>query len=117
MSEFDRHALSQRCSPTLSIHVKYLHIGSQIFDIEQFAEAVAKISTVGTFRRESRPGPTARRLYSLQPGESLEQRAALTVVGGEIAHDVETDNGRATIADHEAKTLNSQASCSGHSHS
>lgn len=53
-------------------------------------------------------------LYKLQPDELLEQRAALTIVGGEIVHDAEADNGGMTLVDHEAKHLNPQASCSGH---
>lgn len=53
-------------------------------------------------------------LYALNPDEILEQRAALTIVGGEIVHDVEASNGEATLVDHEAKSLNPQASCSVH---
>lgn len=56
-------------------------------------------------------------LYTLRSDEILEQRAVLTVVGGEIVHDAEAGNGGVTLADHEAKTLNPEASCSGHAQS
>lgn len=38
-----------RSHPLMDFEGVHLHIGSQILDIEQFAEAVAKISTAGTF--------------------------------------------------------------------
>ncbi|MBC9937227.1 MULTISPECIES: diaminopimelate decarboxylase [unclassified Leucobacter] len=44
------HAIERmRAHPLMDFQGVHLHIGSQILDTEQFAEAVAKISSVGTF--------------------------------------------------------------------
>lgn len=50
-------------------------------------------------------------LYELDPSSLLEQRAELTIVGGEIVHDAVDDYTRFDVA---AKTLNPDRSCSGH---
>lgn len=58
-------------------------------------------------------------LYDLDPAGLLEQRAELTIVGGEIVHDVHTTNGPVNDGsriDDAAKNLNHGRSCSGHSH-
>ncbi len=59
-------------------------------------------------------------LYQLDPAGLLDQQAELTIVGGEIVHDVHaTDTALLgqTRIDVAAKTLNHGHSCSGHSHS
>lgn len=55
-------------------------------------------------------------LYALDPAGLLEQRADLTIVGGEIVHDA-TGSASATRSDVAARTLNQSLSCSGHVHS
>ncbi|RBP63614.1 hypothetical protein DFO66_10944 [Brevibacterium sanguinis] len=53
-------------------------------------------------------------LYRLDPAGLLDQRAELTIVGGEIVHDAHGD--AASRIDVAAKTLDHGQSCSGHSH-
>lgn len=97
-----------RSHPLMDFEGVHLHIGSQILDIEQFAEAVAKISTAGTFStydvggglgvkytyNDEDPGvdayldavigaarrhlPTDARLL-IEPGRSIVARAGVTV--------------------------------------
>lgn len=59
-------------------------------------------------------------LYQLDPAGILEQRAGLTIVAGEIVHDIDehtTTASSETRFDQAAKTLNPNKSCSGHAHS
>ncbi len=58
-------------------------------------------------------------LYQLDPAGLLEQRAELTIVGGEIVHDLQSTGSALlgeTRIDVAAKTLDHGLSCSGHSH-
>jgi len=54
-------------------------------------------------------------LYALDPAGVLEQRAGLTIVGGEVVHDV-SESSDGTRFDLAAKTLNPNRECSGHAH-
>ncbi|WP_102158907.1 amidohydrolase [Zhihengliuella halotolerans] len=59
-------------------------------------------------------------LYQLDPAGILEQRAALTIVAGDIVHDIDglgVTASSETRFDHAAKTLDPSKSCSGHVHS
>src|SRR5699024_6840526 len=54
-------------------------------------------------------------LYALDPAGVLEQRADLTIVGGEVVHDA-SGSSHGTRFDLAAKTLNPTRECSGHAH-